>query len=218
MGAEGLWLPPSSLREASILDLGGSAGFRRIPPLSPDTDLIESDAELITRLQRGDRDAFTVLVRRWEGPLVRIAYRITGQMAEAEDIRQRVFLKRDVDEDLRELFRASAPSARRVDVDALFSGAQAWQPSCRRLAWSRLTGRSRDLFHRTANRVPRRRTKLVTMKIAAAALATAGGMFYFAVVPSTEATAFAEVESREGDRGLPPHLRREVRRHLPKAA
>jgi RNA polymerase sigma-70 factor (ECF subfamily) len=61
--------------------------------LSPETDLIESDAELITRLQRGDRDAFTVLVRRWEGPLVRIAYRITGQMAEAEDVRQRVFLK-----------------------------------------------------------------------------------------------------------------------------
>src|SRR5262249_19703537 len=38
-------------------------------------------------------DAFTVLVRRWEGPLVRIAYRITGQMTEAEDVRQRVFLK-----------------------------------------------------------------------------------------------------------------------------
>jgi RNA polymerase sigma-70 factor, ECF subfamily len=61
--------------------------------LSPETDLIESDAALITRLQRGDQDAFTVLVRRWEGPLLRIAYRITGQMAEAEDVRQRVFLK-----------------------------------------------------------------------------------------------------------------------------
>jgi len=61
--------------------------------LSPDTDLIESDAELVTRLQRGDREAFTVLVRRWEGPLLRIAYRITGQMAEAEDVRQQVFLK-----------------------------------------------------------------------------------------------------------------------------
>ncbi len=73
MGAKGVWLPPSSLREVNILGFGGSAGFRRILPLSPDTDLIESDAELITRLQRGDRDAFTVLVRRWEGPLVRIA-------------------------------------------------------------------------------------------------------------------------------------------------
>jgi RNA polymerase sigma-70 factor (ECF subfamily) len=88
-----VWLPPSSFREASIFDFGGSAGFRRILPLSPDIELIESDAELITRLQRGDRDAFTLLVRRWEGPLLQIAYRITGQMAEAEDVRQRVFLK-----------------------------------------------------------------------------------------------------------------------------
>ena len=67
--------------------------MQRTLPLSPDTDLIVSDAELVTRLQRGDRDAFTVLVRRWEGPLLRIAYRITGQMAEAEDVRQKVFLK-----------------------------------------------------------------------------------------------------------------------------
>lgn len=70
-----------------------SAGFRWILRLSSDTDLIESDAELLTRLQRGDRDAFTVLVRRWEGPLFRIAFRITGQTADAEDVRQRVFLK-----------------------------------------------------------------------------------------------------------------------------
>ena len=61
--------------------------------MSPETELIESDAELIKRLQRGDRHAFTVLVRRWEGPLLRIAYRITGEITEAEDVRQRVFLK-----------------------------------------------------------------------------------------------------------------------------
>jgi RNA polymerase sigma-70 factor (ECF subfamily) len=61
--------------------------------LASDTDLIESDAELVSRLQRGDRDAFTDLVRRWEGPLLRIAYRITGRLADAEDVRQRVFLK-----------------------------------------------------------------------------------------------------------------------------
>jgi RNA polymerase sigma-70 factor (ECF subfamily) len=58
-----------------------------------EADRIESDAELVARLQRGDRDAFTALVRRWEGPLARIAYRITGRMDEAEDVRQRVLLK-----------------------------------------------------------------------------------------------------------------------------
>jgi hypothetical protein len=61
--------------------------------LSPEIVLIESDAELVMRLQRGDRDAFTILVLQWEVPLLRIAYRITGQLAEAEDVRQRVFLK-----------------------------------------------------------------------------------------------------------------------------
>jgi outer membrane lipoprotein-sorting protein len=40
---------------------------------------------------------------------------------------------------------------------------------------------------------------LVTMKIAAAALVTVGGLFYFAVVPSTEATAFAEVAQKLRD-------------------
>ena len=61
--------------------------------MSRNTELLASDAELITRLQSGNRDAFTILVRRWEGPMVRIAYRITGELAEAEDVRQQVLLK-----------------------------------------------------------------------------------------------------------------------------
>jgi RNA polymerase sigma-70 factor, ECF subfamily len=61
--------------------------------LTTDTELSESDAELVSRFQRGDRSAFTALVRRWEGPMVRIAYRITGDLSEAEDLRQRVLLK-----------------------------------------------------------------------------------------------------------------------------
>ena len=74
-------------------EFGRSAGYRRNSILSTDTELSESDAELIARLQRGDQTAFTTLVRRWEGPLVRIAYRIIGELAEAEDVRQRVLLK-----------------------------------------------------------------------------------------------------------------------------
>jgi RNA polymerase sigma-70 factor (ECF subfamily) len=57
------------------------------------TDLIDSDAELVARLQRGDRNALCALVRRWERPLFLIAFRITGQAAEAEDVRQQVFVK-----------------------------------------------------------------------------------------------------------------------------
>ena len=61
--------------------------------MSIDTELSESDAELVSRFQRGDQSAFTALVRRWEGPMVRIAYRITGDLAEAEDVRQCIFLE-----------------------------------------------------------------------------------------------------------------------------
>jgi outer membrane lipoprotein-sorting protein len=109
--------------------------------------------------------------------------------------------EQSADADLRELFRVSAPSARPVDVEALFSAAQTCQPDQRRLAWSRLIGRSRDVFHDSANPSRRRRTMLMTMKIAAAAAAllTVGGLFYFAVVPSMEATAFAEVAQKLRD-------------------
>ncbi len=50
-----------------------------------------------------------------------------------------------------------------------------------------------------SNPLPRRRAMFVTMKIAAAALMAAGGLFYLAVVPSTEAVAFAEVAQKLRD-------------------
>src|SRR5262249_22730571 len=50
-----------------------------------------------------------------------------------------------------------------------------------------------------SNPLPRRRTMLVTMKIAAAALVTVGGLLYFAFFPSTKATAFAKVAQKLRD-------------------
>lgn len=52
-----------------------------------------SDADLLDRFRRGDRDAFTDLVRRWEGFLLRVAARVTGDVNEAEEVRQAVFLR-----------------------------------------------------------------------------------------------------------------------------
>ena len=52
-----------------------------------------SDAELVVQIARGDRAAFTALVRRWETPTHRLAYRITGCSADADEVRQDVFLK-----------------------------------------------------------------------------------------------------------------------------
>ena len=52
-----------------------------------------ADAELVRRFQRGDRAAFAALVRQWDGSVVRIAFRITGDLGEAEEVRQEVFLR-----------------------------------------------------------------------------------------------------------------------------
>ena len=59
----------------------------------PAADAPPDHAELVSRFQRGDRDAFTSLVRRWERSVLWIAYRVLGDLTEAEDVRQSVFLK-----------------------------------------------------------------------------------------------------------------------------
>jgi RNA polymerase sigma-70 factor, ECF subfamily len=52
-----------------------------------------TDAELIRRHRAGDGEALTALVARWEGPIFRIARRITGSTEDAEDVRQEIFLR-----------------------------------------------------------------------------------------------------------------------------
>jgi len=55
----------------------------------------ESDAQLVTRAQGGDEQAFAELVRRHSDRVFRLAVSILGQefLPEAEDITQEVFLK-----------------------------------------------------------------------------------------------------------------------------
>lgn len=54
---------------------------------------IVDDAQLLQRFADGDRDALADFVRRWETPMLRIAYRIVGQVADAEEVRQTVLLR-----------------------------------------------------------------------------------------------------------------------------
>jgi RNA polymerase sigma-70 factor (ECF subfamily) len=53
----------------------------------------ESDAALVTRARDGDSDAFRVLVERYSVRLFQLAYRMTGNQQDAEDIVQETFLK-----------------------------------------------------------------------------------------------------------------------------
>src|SRR6266481_1183928 len=53
----------------------------------------ESDGAAVVRAQSGDGDAFRVLVERHSRSLFRLAYRMTGNQQDAEDVVQESFLR-----------------------------------------------------------------------------------------------------------------------------
>jgi RNA polymerase sigma-70 factor (ECF subfamily) len=56
-------------------------------------DLAETDAdELLRRASLGDEEAFAALYRRFQGPVHRFVWRMTGRRETAEDVTQETFL------------------------------------------------------------------------------------------------------------------------------
>ena len=53
----------------------------------------DHDQALIERIRQGDRDAFEMLVVRYQGPIYNAAYRVLGRAEDAADIAQAVFLR-----------------------------------------------------------------------------------------------------------------------------
>jgi RNA polymerase sigma-70 factor (ECF subfamily) len=51
-----------------------------------------ADDNLLQRLAEGDEEAFTILYRRWQGPIFRFGLRMSGSPAVAEDVTQEVFM------------------------------------------------------------------------------------------------------------------------------
>ncbi|MGW1586399.1 RNA polymerase sigma factor [Streptomyces sp. NPDC002386] len=64
----------------------------RTPTASPDVGGVTDDALLTVRAAEGDEDAFAVLVQRHAPALIRLATRLLGTPAEAEDAVQDAFL------------------------------------------------------------------------------------------------------------------------------
>ena len=60
---------------------------------APQLAEVDSDQEVITRVIAGDRDAFSMLIRRYSDPLYRHALGMTGSPDVAEDILQTSFIK-----------------------------------------------------------------------------------------------------------------------------
>jgi RNA polymerase sigma-70 factor (ECF subfamily) len=51
-----------------------------------------SDRDLVRGVQAGDEEAFSLLYRRWQGPVYRYALRMSGSPPLAEDVTQEVFM------------------------------------------------------------------------------------------------------------------------------
>jgi RNA polymerase sigma-70 factor (ECF subfamily) len=54
---------------------------------------IPSDEELMSRLQGGEDAALSQLMQHWELPIKRFVFRVVGNLAEAEDLAQEVFVR-----------------------------------------------------------------------------------------------------------------------------
>lgn len=61
-----------------------------VPRTSP---LPSDEAQLVERAKQGDLDAFTTLVNRYDGKILRLTQHITGNREDAEDALQEAFLK-----------------------------------------------------------------------------------------------------------------------------
>jgi RNA polymerase sigma-70 factor, ECF subfamily len=55
--------------------------------------LVESDAALVQRAQAGDREAFRVLVERHSRSVFRLAFRLTGNEHDADEVVQESFIR-----------------------------------------------------------------------------------------------------------------------------
>jgi RNA polymerase sigma-70 factor (ECF subfamily) len=54
---------------------------------------VKTDEMLVQELRSGDRAAFMELVERYQDKIYRLAYKVTGNATDAEDVLQEVFLK-----------------------------------------------------------------------------------------------------------------------------
>lgn len=79
-----MWTDVNLFRREHVFSVNTEAGADTARP---------SDEELALALKGGDEGAFEELVRRHQGRLYAVAYRITGRREDALDVTQEVFLK-----------------------------------------------------------------------------------------------------------------------------
>ena len=72
---------------------GAFLNYAGLPTPKPqNTPSAREDRHLVTRIQSGDRQAFTELLDIYEARVYRLAFRFTGTVSDAEDVTQEIFL------------------------------------------------------------------------------------------------------------------------------
>src|SRR5580704_8571356 len=75
-----------------LLPFPGIDNDKAFRPSNEQMPLEFTDAGLMSRLCAGDEEAFTLVFRRWQGPLFRFALHMSGSRTVAEDATQEVFM------------------------------------------------------------------------------------------------------------------------------
>jgi len=66
---------------------------RRVPDLTTSPQSANADLADVDRVLAGDTDAFAGIVRRWQGPLVNMAWRYCRDRGRAEELAQEAFIR-----------------------------------------------------------------------------------------------------------------------------
>jgi RNA polymerase sigma-70 factor (ECF subfamily) len=53
----------------------------------------KTEAEIVVRVLKGDRQAYTLLIEEYKNPIYNLAYRMTHNPQDAEDLAQETFLR-----------------------------------------------------------------------------------------------------------------------------
>jgi RNA polymerase sigma-70 factor (ECF subfamily) len=53
----------------------------------------KNEAEIVARVLKGDRQAYALLVDEYKSPIYNLAYRMTGNLEDADDLTQEIFIR-----------------------------------------------------------------------------------------------------------------------------
>ena len=66
---------------------------QRVPYLNPSPSCAADDLDAVNRVLAGDVEAFEGIVRRWQGPLINMAWRYCRDRSRAEELAQEAFIR-----------------------------------------------------------------------------------------------------------------------------